>query len=208
MKRIFKFFGVFLTVILARLVPFNWIIGSHFSMFSCTSVVAPVIAAQCGLSWVGLFLCSKKIFSTASILLFAGHRLPLFFSARAFQKRELVISIVLPALCILLFIMHSVGMQVWYYSLYWLIPIGLYWVKDTEWSRALTASFVAHAVGSIVWLYTGSITATTWLALIPVVVCERLLLTGAIVICNRVCSKFAQLYKQYAKQFLYNYKVL
>ena len=45
-------------------------------------------------------------------------------------------------------------------------------------TRALSASFVAHGIGSVIWLYTKNIAAPVWIGLIPVVVCERLLMAG------------------------------
>jgi len=38
---------------------------------------------------------------------------------------------------------------------------------------ALSSSFIAHAVGSVIWLYSLSMPAEKWIALIPIVAVER-----------------------------------
>ncbi|MFA5998888.1 MAG: hypothetical protein WC747_02645 [Candidatus Babeliales bacterium] len=192
MKKNLKIFPVFFLTLCARLVPFNWIIGSVHATFSLSSMVAPVIAQHYGLSWVSLFFLSTSIFSTASLLLFLVHRTPLFFASRAFQKREVITSIVVPAISMILFVGHDVGRVAWCYSLYWLIPMALYFLKDSKYSRALSASFVAHGVGSVVWLYTHAIPAPIWIGLIPVVLCERLLIAGGIVTFDSAVTCFKQ----------------
>lgn len=199
-KKVIKTLGILSAVTLARLLPFNWIIGSKFAMFSWSSVFAPVLATQFGLVAVGGFLLSKKLWTT-SLLLSLCHRLPLFVSARAFVRQDFLTTVIVPPLCMMLFMVHPVGAQAWMYSLYWLIPVALYQMDYGSWSRALSASFVAHAVGSVVWLYTGLITSpAVWLALIPVVVCERLLMSLAIVVCNELCLYFKKKFSYYLQR--------
>lgn len=187
MQKIIKFFIVLTTVFLAKLLPFNWIVGSSGCMFSWTTMLAPVVAMQCSLSWVGCFFLSGKLLSMKSIWLFIAHRLPLLLAARTFVRSDLLISVIVPVFCMGLFIMHPVGGAAWLYAMYWLVPIGCYFMSQTMWSRALQASFVAHAVGSVVWLYTSSIPSSMWWSLIPVVAIERLMMAGGMVICNEVC---------------------
>lgn len=189
MKNNLKIIPVSFLVVLAHFLPFNLIVGSLHCTFSWSSMIAPVIANQFGLWWVPLICVSKKMFSMqflslSGISVFAAHRLPLFFSSRTFQKKELATSILLPVICMILFSSHEVGRVAWCYSLYWLIPMALFFVKDSRLSRALSTSFVAHAVGSVVWLYTAPIPACVWIGLIPVVFVERLLIAGGILLCN------------------------
>jgi hypothetical protein len=205
MKNNLKIIPVSFLVVLAHFLPFNLIVGSMHCAFSWSSMIAPVIAEQFGLGWVSLLCISKKLFSLKllsfyGIIGFACHRLPLFFSSRAFQKKEIATSIVLPAICMILFSYHEVGRVAWVYSLYWIIPMALFFVSDSLWSRALSASFVAHAVGSIVWLYTASIPACVWMGLMPIVLVERLLIAGGILVCNYLvlcCLSYFKLLKKY-----------
>lgn len=204
MQKIIKALAVITAVCLARALPFNWIIGSDFVMFSFSSIFAPVVALQCGLIWVSCFFFSLKLWTTSSLVYLCLHRLPLILSAQAFVRSNVLISIGAPLLCMILFMVHPVGGQVWIYSLYWIIPMVLYMINQSLWSRALQASFIAHAVGSVVWLYTKSIPAEIWLSLIPIVAIERLIMAGGIVICNELCQIFVQgIVKFFQKQIDY-----
>lgn len=179
MKKIL-FIPIFVMITISKMIPFNWIVGSYRLMFSCTSIMAPVIGNQFGLSWVSFFFLSKNIFSVSFLFLHFTHRLPLFFAALAYKQKHWTTSFLVPMACIIFFVTNDVGSVAWVYSLYWFIPMFLFFVKNSLLSRALTSSFVAHAVGSVVWLYTANISAPVWIALIPVVFCERLLIAGAI----------------------------
>lgn len=187
MQKIIKSLAVISVVLVARLLPFNLIIGSRMAMFSWSSIIAPVVGAQCGLMWIACFVFTKKTITLSALIASIFYRLPLFFAARAFQTRGYIVSGLIPLLCMALFIVHPVGGQAWVYSLYWLIPVALYALQDSEWTRALQAAFVSHSVGSVIWLYTGTISVDIWIALIPIVACERLLIAGGIVVCNQIC---------------------
>jgi hypothetical protein len=78
-----------------------------------------------------------------------------------------------------LFWVHPIGAQAWPYALYWLIPVVLYCLGNNKNNvyTALGSTFIAHAAGSIIWLYTVPMTSQQWLALIPVVAVERLIST-------------------------------
>jgi hypothetical protein len=74
------------------------------------------------------------------------------------------------------FIIHPVGSSAPLYTLYWLIPavISLSGCSSV-FLRSLASTFVAHAIGSIIWLHTHTITADMWNGLIGVVWAERML---------------------------------
>ena len=194
MKNLFYLPLLFL-VWIAKSISFNWIIGSYRSVFSCSTMLAPVMAKHFGFGWLSLFFISPKLLITSQILFVVLHRTPLFFAAYAYQRRSWVTSLVVPFACMILFVNHNVGQVAWCYSLYWLIPMGLYFVPDCLVARALTASFVAHGLGSVIWLYTTSIDASVWIALIPVVICERLLMAGGMVVVDDImvrCKRWMQ----------------
>ncbi len=86
---------------------------------------------------------------------------------------------VLPIIAIILFILHPIGQQAFIYSFYWLIPVALYLLQkfnihDSIFTKALTTTFIAHAIGSLMWLYLVPMTSVQWLSLIPIVAVERL----------------------------------
>lgn len=94
----------------------------------------------------------------------------LYFFNYKKDKRLLVV----PICAMALFILHDVGQQAWLYSLYWLVPIIAYFLPNNLFFRALGATFMAHAIGSIAFLYTFPTTPQYWLALIPIVAVERI----------------------------------
>jgi hypothetical protein len=73
-----------------------------------------------------------------------------------------------------LFVLHPIGRDAWYYSLYWLIPVAAAMWKDKLFLRSLGATFTAHAVGSVAFLYAFSIPADVWATLVPITAFERL----------------------------------
>ena len=96
-----------------------------------------------------------------------------------FAKKKEVVSAIIPLICIALFILHPIGRQVWFYSLYWLIPVLGKILPDKVPGkllfRSFGATFTAHAIGSAIWIYTVPSTAGMWLSLIPITGYERLL---------------------------------
>ena len=200
-QKVIKSLAVICVVLLARLVPIHWIIGSHAAAFSLSSIFAPVVGLHCGLAWITMFVWTKKVTSLSSLGYSCLHRLPLFFAAQSLRQKGYLVSAIVPLLCMGLFVLHPVGGQAWLYSLYWLIPITLSCVATTEMSRALQASFTAHAVGSVIWLYTGAIPASMWIALIPVVAYERLFIAVGIYVVNKFCVTMIQSMKQYVTSF-------
>lgn len=195
-----KIVGVGIAIVGARMLALHPIVGSVGAMFSWSTMVAPVVGQQCGLAWVVGFLCAKKIYVLPSLLGLL-HRTPLFFSAYFFKKTHTLFLLVVCCSCIVLFVAHPVGIDAWPYALYWLIPIALLFVKgDWLWVRALQASFVAHAIGSIVWLYTHPITASVWLGLIPIVWYERLLMACGMVLLSQLCDFFKKVVVQLLKK--------
>ena len=172
------------TTMLIACVPFNFIVGSKFAWFSCVTFALPALGYQYSLLYVIFYIFTKALCLKKLSALFFLCRLPLVFSTLALQRRDIKISVGVPLIAIILFCMHPVGNQVFYYSWYWFIPMILYWfVQDSLCARAVSASFIAHAVGSVIWLYVGNISAQTWIALIPLVAVERLLIAAGMVAC-------------------------
>ncbi|MCX8196934.1 MAG: hypothetical protein N3G80_01310 [Candidatus Micrarchaeota archaeon] len=103
--------------------------------------------------------------------------LPMIFATIYFAKysKGKLHSAVVPLLCMIAFILHPVGGQAWFYSLYWLIPALVLLVPENLFARSLGATFTAHSIGSIIWLYSFPSTPEFWIALIPIVAFERLL---------------------------------
>lgn len=181
MKKYFTSILTVLTVLLAKLIPFSFIVGSWGAYFSWSTIIVPALALHAGLGCVFLFFIPLKKIALTSLLLFAVYKSPLFFAAWAYRYPRFESWVILPIICMTLFIVHDVGGQAWPYALYWLIPVALWFIKKSSWTKALSAVFIAHCVGSVIWLYTHDISAMIWMGLIPIVAKERFLMMLGIV---------------------------
>ncbi len=102
---------------------------------------------------------------------------PMLFAALYFAKKG-KLNIIVPIIAIVAFVAHPIGRTVWYYALFWIIPMVTYFLRDRFLlARALGATFTAHAVGGALWIWVFSLPAPIWNSLIPVVVVERILFT-------------------------------
>ncbi len=120
---------------------------------------------------------------------------------------DVCLRVALPLLSMMLFVLHPVGSKAAVYSLYWLVPVALYATFALKPSlkahrslsllaSALSATFVAHAVGSIMWLYNFGFTAEYWLGLVPIVPIERMLFASTIALSYAAARKIITIYKQ------------
>lgn len=100
---------------------------------------------------------------------------PMLFAALYFAKKGRF-NLIIPAIAIIAFLAHPIGRTVWYFTLFWTIPIIAYYFRDRFLlARALGSTFCAHAVGGALWIWTFSLPAPVWNSLIPVVATERIL---------------------------------
>lgn len=122
-------------------------------------------------------LIKRQSFDVVTLIRF----FPMMLAAVYFglPKSKKVI-LVIPLLCIALFILHPQGRQVWYFSLYWLIPLICFFKKDRLILNALGSTFTAHAIGSTAFLYAFNLSAPVWAGLIPIVFMERMLFASGI----------------------------
>lgn len=105
-----------------------------------------------------------------------------FATYRSNGKHSRLVQIAVPLACMALFVAHPVGGAAWQYSLFWLIPPAIALIPTTHlFLRSLGATFTQHAIGGVVWIYfVNSLNPAAWLALIPIVIGERLLFAAGI----------------------------
>jgi len=116
----------------------------------------------------------QKFDITTIVRLFPMMLAAIYFGLNKSRKLNKLI-LIIPIIAILLFIAHPEGGRVWFYSLYWLIPVICFFKKDRLILNALGSTFTAHAVGSVAFLYAFNLPASVWIALIPIVFIERML---------------------------------
>lgn len=98
--------------------------------------------------------------------------LPMILAAVYFGTKGRKMAIIFP-ICIILFLAHPIGQKAWLFPMIWLIPLVATLGKKRLILNSLGATFTAHAVGSIIFLYAFGLTPQIWLSLIPVVFIER-----------------------------------
>lgn len=181
-------------VLVAQFLKFSIPMGEQAASLSCLAVALPLLAA---------FLPAKKslpIIGLVWMVLHLIHPVPLtmgiptLLAALSWQYSgkktgaNWMMHLALPILAMALFALAPAGKVAWPYALYWLIPMALYFVKASTWTRALQSTFVAHAVGSVIWAYAVPMSGAQWLGLIPVVAVERLLAASLAVVLVQVLS--------------------
>jgi len=159
------------------------ILGSRTSFFAGGSVMTP-LAGLFG----SVFECGVLSAINAALVIWrwgvpvgrvSTYGIPSFFAALYWSTPSFWTRFAVPVICMLLFYFHPVGGEAFAYTLYWLIPMAFYVFRlDNLIFNALGSTFVQHAVGSVIWLYTVPMSAQAWLSLIPVVARERLLIAA------------------------------
>ena len=167
-------------------IPVNKLAGSNVS-FTLFDLIAPTAGAffggPIGVASVFLMSVANLAFKLGQgVTLSAGLVIRLFptlFAVYYFSRRDRS-NIVIPILAMIIFWAHPVGRQVWFYALFWLIPIAAYFRRDNLFVRSLGSTFSAHAVGGAAWIWAFNLPASVWVGLIPVVAAERLLFAAGI----------------------------
>lgn len=170
---------------LLSILKINVISGSVFSYFSFGNIIGPLFGFYLGLpaalALFGLRIIFKSLFLGTSLISPLSWYIPTMF-ASAYWTNSSIIRLWVPLICITLFTLHPIGHQAFYYSLYWLIPIVLYFIKEKSmFLHALASTFIAHAVGSVLWLYWLPMQPETFAALMPIVAVERLIMASGMV---------------------------
>lgn len=162
------------------------------SLFFLSSAFAPLSGWLAGwqgaMVTFGLRACITAVFSHLSSCIMLVYHLPTLFASfffilgsnqnKASYQRWFIWGTL--GVCSLLFIYHPLGSQAWIYTLVWLVPLFALKNQTNLFCQALISTFIAHATGSVIWLYAGlgPATADGWIALIPLVIIERILLAG------------------------------
>ncbi len=214
-------------------INFSKLIGAENQFFTLFQFFGPVAGAFLGpvvgilsvlIAEVSSYLVLGKAFTLIGVL----RLLPMLFAAWYFGTHRDKISFFVPVAAIALFVAHPVGRQVWYFALFWTIPLLIKAVPERHSralinsmigafiliaavttqsmpvkvpviaallvalalfnsfpdvsSKSLGATFTAHAVGGAMWNYIVPMTPAAWIALIPIVIFERLLFASGITI--------------------------
>lgn len=184
---------------IASCIQLNYMFGTLYSFFSASQITIPLAGAFGGsLASLMLYFVQSIMygFTHSGSILFLYHLPTLCAGLYLSQTQPRFLKIVLPILCMALFVCHPVGRLAAPYALYWFIPVIIS-LSHTQmlFVRALGATFTAHAVGSTIFLYTKVTDPSLWYTLMPIVPLERLVFaTGISMTCMAVIA-LAQAYK-------------
>src|SRR3989344_1806494 len=181
-KIIFVFFFVILGFILLQ-IPVNTLVGSRVK-FTLFDLLAPISGAFLGtglgvaavflMQFVNLLIHGFASFDKGAIIRLFPTLFAVWYFAWVKKSSADKKILTIPLLAMLVFNLHPIGRTVWFYSLFWLIPI-LVWPYRERFLvlRSLGATFTAHAVGGAIWIWVFNLPAQVWISLIPVVIMER-----------------------------------
>ncbi len=180
-----------------RMFKISLIAGTHISFFSVTDALMP-LTGIIGMSYaIGAILLrySWRICMLNASYSVLVYHLPGLCASYYWASKSRLISIGLPLLCMAIFIVHPVGFYAAPYVLYWFIPVVLGLLRiSSPVASAFTSTFIAHAVGSVLWLYTIPMTSAQWLSLIPIVAVERCCFAGFMILVYYAGSAVRQAY--------------
>jgi len=184
-KRGAIFLGLFIVLTLAGMqLNFSAIVGADSQFFTLYQFFGPIaggfLGSIAGVIAVAIAEIINFIFTGKELNIINLVRLtPMLFAAYYFSRNKDrlfkdKIGIAIPVLAMIAFWANPVGAQAWEYALLWTIPLLAKMLPDRLILRSLGATFTAHAVGSVLFLYfVNAMTPAIWLALIPVVLFER-----------------------------------
>jgi hypothetical protein len=183
------------------------IIGSYLGYFSTHAILFPVTGLMGGPGSAILYLMLKIILGKLTL-----HKAICFqllnnlggIAANSSWNNHKIVNLLILLACFLLFILHPIGFQTPLYTLYWLIPFAIIITNQCSlFFRSFGATWIAHAVGSIVWLYTHEIALTEWIFLTTnlLVIGERVMFALAIVVCSYIFSLTESVCRSLVRQF-------
>lgn len=86
-----------------------------------------------------------------------------------------------PLVCMAIFVSTPVGSVAWIYSLCWTIPAAIALLpRNNIFLTALASTYMAHAVGSVLFILSTPMVPAFWIGLLPVVAFERCMLAAGI----------------------------
>ncbi|MBI2576158.1 hypothetical protein HYV84_03015 [Candidatus Woesearchaeota archaeon] len=192
LKRAVFISAFILLVFFGNKINFSKLIGAENQFFTLFQFFGPIAGSFLGPLYGAVavlgsqlidFFAAGKAFSLINLV----RLLPMVFAAYYFGvKKRRSLTVVVPLLAILAFVLHPVGGEVWFFSLFWTIPVIIKVLpirfSNNTFLRSLGATFTAHAVGGAAWVWSVPMTAGQWVSLIPVVIYERALFAVGITV--------------------------
>lgn len=190
-RTIAQVFSVYVLCELFRFIRITYFFGAHSFYLSGINLIGPLTGIHT-FSLLGLLIFVVRRFITMSLTGVSfftplSYYIPTIFASAYWAFSNSLIRFFVPLACIIAFIAHPVGFQVPCYAFYWFIPLVLYFFPHNNlFVQALGSTFVAHAVGSVLWIYILPTVPAYWYALMPLVAVERLVLCSGMIMMHGV----------------------
>ena len=191
-KKRLVFVAIFTALVfIGNKINFSPLIGAENQFFTLFQFFGPIAGGFLGSAFGVIAVLFAELIdffvSGKEVMLINILRLtPMLFAAYYFGSKKRNLSVIVPVIAIAAFVLHPVGRQVWFFSLFWAIPIIAKLLPQkysgNVISKSLGATFTAHSVGGAIWIWTVPMTAAQWVALIPIVIYERTLFASGIAI--------------------------
>jgi len=191
-KKRLVFIAIFTVLVLVgKNINFSPLVGAENQFFTLFQFFGPVAGGFLGpifgviavlfAQFIDFFIVGKE-----ATLINVLRLTPMLFAAYYFGTKKKNLSIAVPIIAITAFILHPVGREVWFFTLFWTIPIIGKLLPRKYSSNVLVksygATFAAHSVGGALWIWTIPMAAGQWIALIPIVFVERFLFGAGIAV--------------------------
>ena len=191
-KKRLIFIAIFTALVfIGNKINFSPLIGAENQFFTLFQFFGPIAGGFLGSAFGVIAVLFAELIdffvSGKEVMLINILRLtPMLFAAYYFGSKKRNLSVIVPVIAIAAFVLHPVGRQVWFFSLFWAIPIIAKLLPQkysgNVISKSFGATFTAHAVGGAIWVWTVPMTAAQWVALIPIVIYERTLFASGIAV--------------------------
>lgn len=193
LQQIIRTFFIVLTSKLLSFYKLSFVVGSQAIFFSASNFCMPLVGSFGGItltSIIWMLMLSMRLATASLSVATLALYIPGYCAALYLATQSRVLKFAIPFSCMILFVTHTVGMQAALYAVYWIIPciIGMMGTRSF-FMQALGATFTAHAVGSVIWLYAMPTAPALWLGLIPVVAIERFTFAAGMVVLQYALQK-------------------
>lgn len=197
MKKIILFSIFAIVGILLCQIPFTYLVGANarFTLFDFFGPIAgSLLGALPGVFAVILvqiinWAIHGFTFQPATIIRFFP-----IIAATLYFSRPSKWWLIVPGAALVAFVVHPEGRQAAVFTLYWLIPFIAHRLSHRfVFAKALAATFIAHAIGGALWIWTFNMKTAIWINLIPVVWKERGLMALGITLAYFACEKIVQI---------------
>lgn len=208
-KKRLMFVALFtILVFVGNKINFSTLVGAENQFFTLFQFFGPIAGSFLGATFgviavvfaelIDFFVAGKE-----ATLLNIIRLAPMLFAAYYFGSKKKNLGVAVPIIAILAFVLHPVGREVWFFTLFWTIPIIGKLLPQKYSNNILVksygATFTAHSVGGALWVWTVPMTAAQWIALIPMVIVERFLFGAGIAVSyvafNAVLDKLLEVFK-------------